>query len=101
MSENIWLLHTGKDPLEVCLQEMKKWITFEPGKPQPIPRDFALMYKDRFRTLVICDEPSKYYQYASVTPMFRGMDRKMALKKIGRSLKELSREWQVLNKLAG
>ena len=29
-----------------------------------------------------------------------GMDRKMALNRIGRSLKDLSREWQIINKLA-
>jgi len=47
------------------------------------------------------DEPAKYYKFASVDLVSSGVDRKMALKKIGRSLKELSSEWQILNKLAG
>ena len=47
------------------------------------------------------DEPSKYYQYASADRVPGVMDRKMALRKIGRSLKELSQEWNLLNKLVG
>jgi formate dehydrogenase iron-sulfur subunit len=50
---------------------------------------------------LLADEPSKYYQYASVRETPRGMDRKLALKKIGRSLKTLSREWQIVNRLRG
>ncbi|HDM09134.1 MAG TPA: 4Fe-4S dicluster domain-containing protein [Desulfobacteraceae bacterium] len=45
------------------------------------------------------DKPEKYYTYAQADTRPSGMDRKMALKKIGRSLKELTREWQALNKL--
>jgi len=48
---------------------------------------------------LLADEPAKYHQYASVDLVPGMMDRKMALKKIGRSLKELSKEWQVINKL--
>ncbi|MCF8081684.1 MAG: formate dehydrogenase [Deltaproteobacteria bacterium] len=50
---------------------------------------------------LLADKPDKYYMFASATSAPKGMDRKMALKKIGRSLKDLSREWQMLNKLAG
>ena len=46
-------------------------------------------------------EPAAYYLYAKVDKQPRDMDRKMALKKIGRSLKDLSREWTLMNKLAG
>lgn len=49
---------------------------------------------------LLADVPGKYYQFASVESAPRGIDRKMALKKIGESLKELSREWQLLNKIA-
>ncbi|MFO7984803.1 MAG: 4Fe-4S dicluster domain-containing protein [Desulfatiglandaceae bacterium] len=50
---------------------------------------------------LLADKPDKYYMFANVETAPKGMDRKMALKKIGRSLKDLSREWQMLNKLAG
>jgi len=49
---------------------------------------------------LLADEPKKYYTYAKVDVLPGGMDRKMAMKKIGRSLKDLSREWQIINKLA-
>ena len=50
---------------------------------------------------LLADDPKEYYTYAKVDSLPGGMDRKMALKKIGRSLKDLSREWQLMNKLAG
>ena len=49
---------------------------------------------------LLADEAKKYHEYARVDAIPGGMDRKVALKRTGRSLKELSREWQVLNKLA-
>jgi len=49
---------------------------------------------------LLADEAKKYHDYARIDSIPGGMDRKVALKRIGRSLKELSREWQVLNKLA-
>ena len=49
---------------------------------------------------LLADEGKKYHDYARIDSIPGGMDRKVALKRIGRSLKELSREWQVLNKLA-
>ena len=48
---------------------------------------------------LLADKPEQYYTYAQADTRPAGMDRKMALKKIGRSLKELSREWQAINKL--
>jgi formate dehydrogenase iron-sulfur subunit len=48
---------------------------------------------------LLADEPAKYHQFASVDFVPGVMDRKMALHKIGRSLKDLSKEWNVLNKL--
>jgi len=50
---------------------------------------------------LLADEPSKYYQFAGVEKAPDVMDRKMALKKIGKSLSDLSREWQLLKKFAG
>ena len=50
---------------------------------------------------LLADDPEKYYQFASVERSPALMDRQMALKKIGRSLRELTREWNVLHKLAG
>jgi len=50
---------------------------------------------------LLADEPSKYHKYASVDVVPGVMDRKMALKKLGNSLKELSNEWNLLNKLVG
>jgi formate dehydrogenase iron-sulfur subunit len=50
---------------------------------------------------LLADKPSKYHQYASVDAVPKAMDRKMALTKIGRSLKDLSREWNVIHKLVG
>ena len=49
---------------------------------------------------LLADAPEKYYQYASVERVPSLMDRQMALKKIGRSLRELSKEWNILHKLA-
>ena len=49
---------------------------------------------------LLAAEPKKYYTYAKVDVLPGGMDRKMAMRKIGRSLKDLSKEWQFLNKLA-
>ena len=48
---------------------------------------------------LLATKPEKYFTYAQADTRPAGMDRKMALKKIGRSLKELSREWQAINKL--
>ena len=50
---------------------------------------------------LLADEPVKYHRYASADVVPGLMDRKRALKEIGRSLAELSREWQVLNRLVG
>ena len=50
---------------------------------------------------LLADEPSKYHEYAHavITPM--GIDRKTALKRIARPLRELSKEWQAIHRLAG
>jgi hypothetical protein len=48
---------------------------------------------------LLADEPAKYYLYAGVEKTPSLMDRKMALRKIGNSLKELTREWHLLHKL--
>ena len=49
---------------------------------------------------LLADEPAKYHEFAhsKITPV--GIDRKTALKRIAQPLKELTREWQLLNKLA-
>ena len=48
---------------------------------------------------LLADEPAKYHEYAHSTVGPRGIDRKTALKKIAKPLKELSREWQLFHKL--
>jgi formate dehydrogenase iron-sulfur subunit len=50
---------------------------------------------------VLADAPAKYYEYASVDTVPGLMDRKTALRKIVRSLEDLSREWRILKKIAG
>ena len=50
---------------------------------------------------LLADEPAKYHEYASVNVKPVGIDRKTALKRIARPLKELSKEWQFLYKLVG
>jgi len=50
---------------------------------------------------LLADDPKKYYTFAAAEPATPTMDRKMALQKIGRSIKDLSREWRMLNRLAG
>jgi formate dehydrogenase iron-sulfur subunit len=50
---------------------------------------------------LLADEPVKYYEYAQATVTPMGIDRKTALKRIARPLRELSREWQMLKGLAG
>ena len=46
---------------------------------------------------LMVDDPTKYYEFADAEPPLRPMNRQLALKKIGRSLKELAREWTLLN----
>ena len=48
---------------------------------------------------LLADEPQKYHKFAGVDLAPGMMDRKMALKKIGRSLKRLSNEWGLIRKL--
>lgn len=50
---------------------------------------------------LLADEPARYHEYALSTVRPEGIDRMTALKRIARPLKELSREWQSLHKLAG
>jgi formate dehydrogenase iron-sulfur subunit len=50
---------------------------------------------------LLADEPEKYHRFADVNWIQEGMDRKIALKKIGRSLRDLSGEWRFLSRLAG
>ena len=49
---------------------------------------------------LLTDEPAKYHEYAQSSIVPKGIDRKMALKKIVKPLKKLTKEWQLLNKLA-
>jgi hypothetical protein len=42
-----------------------------------------------------------YYTYAQVDKAPARMDRKMALRKMGRSLRDLASEWDIVNKLVG
>jgi len=49
---------------------------------------------------LLADEPGKYHTFAKVDALPTAIDRKMALRKIGRSLKELSSEWTMIHKLA-
>jgi formate dehydrogenase iron-sulfur subunit len=49
---------------------------------------------------LLADEPAKYYKYAAADGVPGVMDRKLALKKIGRSLTELSSEWRLFKKMA-
>lgn len=49
---------------------------------------------------LLVDEPSRYHEYALSTVKRGGIDRKTALKRIAKPLEELSREWQLLHKLA-
>ena len=50
---------------------------------------------------LLADVPNRYYTYAGVEQAPARMDRNMALQKIGRSLKDLTREWDMINKLTG
>jgi len=50
---------------------------------------------------LLVDKPKKYYRFASVDIAPRGMDRKMALRKIGKSLKELSKESKIVRRMVG
>ncbi len=49
---------------------------------------------------LLADEPKAYHKYAKVDVLPTGMDRQMALRKIGRSLKELASEWTMIHKAA-
>lgn len=48
---------------------------------------------------LLADDPKKYYFYAYADTPSRAIDRKMALKKIGRSMRGFSKEWELLNRL--
>jgi formate dehydrogenase iron-sulfur subunit len=50
---------------------------------------------------LLANKPEMYYTYAKVDKAPTQMDRKMALRKMGRSLKELTSEWDIVNKLVG
>ena len=50
---------------------------------------------------LLADKPEKYHTYAKVDPVPRGIDRKLALKKIGRHLGDLSAQWRLVSKLLG
>jgi formate dehydrogenase iron-sulfur subunit len=50
---------------------------------------------------LLADEPAKYHEYALSTVKPGGIDRKTALKRLARPLRELSREWQAIHRLAG
>jgi formate dehydrogenase iron-sulfur subunit len=49
---------------------------------------------------LLADDPAKYHKYAAADVVPGLMDRKLALKKIGRSLTELSREWRLFREIA-
>jgi len=49
---------------------------------------------------LLADEPARYHEYALSTVKPGGIDRKAALKRIARPLRELSKEWLSLHKLA-
>ena len=61
MERTIWVINTDKHPLEVCIMEIKKWITFESMKPVQLPISVALSYINSYRTLKICENPQKYF----------------------------------------
>jgi hypothetical protein len=48
---------------------------------------------------LLADKPMKYYEYAGADGVPQTMDRKMALRRIGRSLKDLTKEWNILHRL--
>ena len=50
---------------------------------------------------LLADAPEKYYQYAGADVPQRLMDRKLALKRMGESLRDLSAEWRFLQRLVG
>jgi formate dehydrogenase iron-sulfur subunit len=50
---------------------------------------------------LLAEEPSKYHTYATVDALPGGMDRKTALRKIGRTLTHLSGQWTKVHPLAG
>jgi formate dehydrogenase iron-sulfur subunit len=50
---------------------------------------------------LLIDEPARYHMFADAHSGPARMDRKMALRRIGRSLKELSAEWRAVHGLVG
>lgn len=50
---------------------------------------------------LLADEPDNYHKYAKAAMPPEGISRQMALKQIGNSLKELSRQWFWMNRIAG
>lgn len=50
---------------------------------------------------LLTDEPKKYHQYAGAEHVPALMDRKVAIAKIGKSLKDLSAEWRLIHRIIG
>lgn len=60
-SESVWVLNHGETDLEIVDMQSHKWYVFKPGRPQPIPRQFALTIVGRYSELRACDNPEKYF----------------------------------------
>jgi len=50
---------------------------------------------------LLTDTPERYHMYAAVDAARPGLDRKAALRRIARSLEDLSREWRLLRSMTG
>ena len=103
MERQIYLINKSPNNIEICVQELKKWFTFEPGRPLPLPLNIALKYKSSYGALEICNDPSKYY--SAENPMKQliirdaGIGDLLLLEPCIRSLKEkTSREIDVLTR---
>jgi formate dehydrogenase iron-sulfur subunit len=72
------------------------------GEVKPrFPRAVVTGLDDLRCFYLLTDEPKQYYLYAGAESVPGVMDRKTALRTIGRSLADLAREWRVINKIAG
>lgn len=67
MERLVWLVNTTSKPIEECMQELKKWVTFHPNRPVQIPHAIATDIITKYGGRIVgTSEPDQYF---ADTPM--------------------------------
>jgi len=62
MEPKLWVVNKSEKDVEICIQEMKKWITFKPFVPLQVPRRSAIDLQSRYVTISVIPDPEKYFE---------------------------------------